>query len=207
MWMFLHDANVIFLGSNNIIIVRFLSSLATRYVDRCCLRRVYRHNTTTTRTLRMDVQFNGNNSKTYLRSKVQLPHEIIFTIHTLHIIYGHQRKQITHFPAISEASYPFISSSTYVTRTWCTYQITDALSKSTIRQVYMWPKVSSSMSGKSEVSKEQNVFNKYDLFIYLLLLKKKVDTIRFHCSSSLKLEFYRVGLSKLFGTIHVGTLF
>ena len=43
--------------------------------------------------------------------------------------------------------------------------------------------------------------------IYLLLLKKKVDTIRFHCSNSLKPEFYRVGLLKLFGAIHVGTLF
>ena len=30
----------------------------------------------------------------------------------------------------------------------------------------MLPKVSSSMSGKSEVSKEQNVFNKYEIFFF-----------------------------------------
>lgn len=52
---------------------------------------------------------------------VQLPHEIIITIHVLYIIYGHWHKEITHFSPISEASYP---SSTYVvTRTWCTHKL------------------------------------------------------------------------------------
>ena len=37
----------------------------------------------------------------------------------------------------------------------------------------MLPKVSSSMSGKSEVSKEQNVFNKYDFFFFFFGLKKE----------------------------------